>query len=107
VHNHIQGVHAAATALLAETATGLAFGWHLPEDKLPLLKSMHVDYVRRAEGGLRAEAHLAPEQIARMAAEERGSVEVACTVTDASGAEPVRCTMTWAWVPRKRRESKN
>ncbi|MFH1464454.1 MAG: DUF4442 domain-containing protein [Pseudomonadota bacterium] len=101
VQNHIQGVHAAATALLAETATGLTFGWHLPEGKLPLLKSMKIDYVARAVGGLRAEARLDDEQIARMQAEARGAVDVQVTVTDEDGKEPVRCTMTWAWVSKR------
>jgi acyl-coenzyme A thioesterase PaaI-like protein len=101
VQNHIQGVHAAASALLAETATGLAFGWHLPEGKLPLLKSMKIDYVARATGGLRAEARLDAAQIAQMQAADRGAIDVAVTVTDEAGQEPVRCTMTWAWVSKR------
>ena len=40
VQNHIQGVHAAAMALLAETATGFVVGMSIPDDKLPLIKSM-------------------------------------------------------------------
>jgi len=44
VQNHIDGVHAAAMALLAETATGFVVGMNLPDDTLPLLKSMHIDY---------------------------------------------------------------
>lgn len=102
VGNHIKGVHAAATALLAETATGMVLGVHVPDDKLPLLKSMQLDYVKRAKGGLRAEAHLTPEQIAAIASEERGDVTVAVTVTDDAGNQPVRCEMTWAWVPKRR-----
>ena len=58
VQNHIKGVHAAATGLLAETASGLAFGWHLPDDKLPLLKAMNIDYVKRSTGALRATSKL-------------------------------------------------
>ena len=55
VQNHIGGVHAAAMALVAETATGFVLGMNLPDDKLPLIKWMRVDYKRRAEGGLRAD----------------------------------------------------
>lgn len=102
VQNHIRGVHAAATALLAETATGFAFGVHLPDDKLPLFKHMHIDYVKRATGALRAVAHLTPEQVVRMQQEPKGDVTVACTVTDSTGIEPVHCQMVWAWVPRTR-----
>ncbi len=101
VRNHIKGVHAAAAALLAETASGLAFGWHLPDDKLPLLKSMNIRYTRRSKGGLRAEARLSPAQIRQMHSEPRGAVDVAVTVSDQDGQEPLQCTMTWAWIPRK------
>ena len=48
VQNHLRGVHAAAMALLAETATGAVVGMTLPDTRIPLLKTMHVDYVRRA-----------------------------------------------------------
>ncbi len=102
VQNHIKGVHAAATGLLAETASGLTFGWYLPDDKLPLLKAMSVDYVKRSKGGLRAVSKLTPEQIETMQAEPKGAVDVAVTVTDEAGNEPVRCVMTWAWIPKKR-----
>src|SRR4051812_5745782 len=44
VQNHIKGVHAAAMVLLAETATGFAVGMHLPDDRVPLIKSLKVDF---------------------------------------------------------------
>src|SRR5262249_25140795 len=102
VQNHIRGVHAAAMALLAETATGFALGLHLPDDRLPLIRTMKIDYVRRAEGGLRAVAALRPEQIAQIRSEPKGDLVVPVTVTDDSGASPIECEMRWAWVPRKR-----
>lgn len=102
VQNHIGGVHAAAMALLAETATGFVIGMNLPDDKLPLMKTMSIDYVRRAEGGLVATAHLGPEQIERLFTEPKGEVLVPVEVKDDSGAEPIRCAMTWAWIPKKR-----
>lgn len=104
VRNHIGGVHAAAMALLAETCTGAVFGLSLPGDKLPLLKSMQVDYLKRAQGGLRAEATLALPQRRALAAKERGEIVVPVHVTDESGEEPIKCKMTWAWVPKKRSE---
>jgi acyl-coenzyme A thioesterase PaaI-like protein len=100
--NHIKGVHAAAMALLAETATGFAFGMNLPDDKLPLLKSMKVEYKKRAQGDLKAVASLNAEQIALARSQEKGDVLVAVTVTDESGNEPIQCEMVWAWVPKKR-----
>lgn len=102
VQNHIQGVHAAAMALLAETATGIAFGMHVRDDALPLLKSMQIRYQKVATGGLRAEAHILPEDRARIAAEPRGEVHVQVTLTDEAGVEPATCEFIWAWVPRKK-----
>ena len=102
VRNHIGGIHAAAMALLAESATGAVFGLNLPAGKLPLLKSMQVDYLRRASGDLRAEAYIDEPQRLAMQRDERGDAEVTVRVTDASGEEPIRCRMVWAWVPEKR-----
>ena len=102
VRNHIGGVHAAAMALLAETATGAVLGMTIPDTHLPLLKSMKVDYVRRARGGLRAEATLPPEMRQRVLTEEKGDFAVPIRVTDEDGEEPIRCEMVWAWVPRKK-----
>lgn len=102
VQNHIRGVHAAAMALLAETATGAVLGMTIPDTHIPLLKTMHVDYVRRAKGALRAEATLPPELRQRVLTEEKGDVAVPIRVTDEDGQEPIRCQMVWAWVPKKR-----
>lgn len=101
VQNHIKGVHAAAMALLAETATGFVVGMNLDDSKLPLIKSLHVDYQRRATGDLTAVATLTPDQIARIRQEPKGEVSVAVTVTDSSGEAPIRCEMVWAWVSKR------
>ncbi|NNE29702.1 MAG: DUF4442 domain-containing protein, partial [Saprospiraceae bacterium] len=44
VQNHIHQVHAAATVLLAETASGMVVGMNIPDDKLPLMKSLSAKY---------------------------------------------------------------
>ncbi|MFT4047771.1 MAG: DUF4442 domain-containing protein [Solimonas sp.] len=102
VQNHIGGVHAAAIALLAETATGAVFGMNVPDAVLPLLKSMHVDYLQRAHGDLRAVATISAGQRRQLRSEPRGDLIVAVAVTDESGEAPIVATMTWAWVPQKR-----
>lgn len=101
VQNHIGGVHAAAMALLAETATGFCLGWHLPDDRLPLIKRMEVEFRRRTQGAMRAEAKLEPDQIAQIKGEPKGELVVPVRVTDESGEPPIECRMLWAWVPRK------
>lgn len=103
VRNHIGGLHAAAMALLAETATGFCVGLNVPDDRLPLIKTLKVDYLRRAQGDMRAVATLRPEQVEAIRTLEKGEVTVPVTITDASGAEPIRAEMVWAWVPRQRK----
>ena len=101
VQNHIKGVHAAAMALLAESATGFLVGMNMPDNKLLLIKSLKVDYLKRVVGGLTAVASLTAEQIAAMAQQDRGEVLVAVTVTDDSGQQPIACEMLWAWISKK------
>ncbi len=50
VQNHIGSVHAAAMALLGESASGFLVGLHVADDCIPLLKSMQLNYVKRATG---------------------------------------------------------
>jgi acyl-coenzyme A thioesterase PaaI-like protein len=102
VRNHIKGLHAAAMALLAETATGFCVGMHLPDDKLPLMKTMKINYTKRAQGNMKAVAQLRPEQIKQILTEEKGEVLVPVRITDDSGESPIECEMLWAWVPKKR-----
>ena len=102
VRNHIGGVHAAGMVLLAETATGFCVGMNVPDDKLPLIKSMKVDFVRRAVGSLTAVATLQPEQIALMQSQDKGEVAVPVRITDESGQQPIQAEMIWAWVPKRR-----
>jgi acyl-coenzyme A thioesterase PaaI-like protein len=104
VMNHVGGPHAAATALLAETASGLAFGLHLPDDRLPLLRSMSISYERRSALPQTATAWLEPEQIELLQSEERGEVMVNTRCSDEidDAEPPVICQMVWAWVPKRR-----
>jgi acyl-coenzyme A thioesterase PaaI-like protein len=100
--NHIGTLHAAVTALLAETATGFVVAMNVPDDRVPVIKSIGVEYKKRAKGWLRAEATLTPAQIEEIRATEKGETQVAVRVTDEAGIEPVICTMIWAWTPKKR-----
>lgn len=104
IQNHINGVHACAMALLAETATGFVTNMNTPDDKLILLKSMHINYTRRSVGNMRAVASINDAQASMIVREERGNLVVPCTVYDDSGEEPVEVEMTWAWVPKQKKE---
>lgn len=100
VQNHIGGVHAIAAALLAESATGIVFGINLPDNYLPLLKSMTINYQRRMQGDLTAIARISEQQISLLS-QDKGHMEIAVTITDESGEQPIECLMTWAWVSKK------
>ncbi|WP_444994210.1 DUF4442 domain-containing protein [Aliikangiella sp. IMCC44359] len=98
VRNHIGTVHAAATALLAETASGLIVGMNIPDNKTPLLKSMNVKYIKRTTGNLKAVATITEEQVELLQQSDKGDFVIPVTVTDDAGISPVECEMVWAWV---------
>ncbi|MCK5894713.1 MAG: DUF4442 domain-containing protein [Endozoicomonadaceae bacterium] len=102
VQNHIGSVHACAMALLAESATGYIVGMNVPDDSIPVIKSMHIDYVKRATGDLHAVALLTNEQIQQMHTTKKGEVTVGVTITDDKGVEPIKAEMIWAWTPKHR-----
>ena len=102
VQNHIGQVHAAATALLAETATGMVVGMNLPDDKIPLLQSMQVQYTKRSQGQQHAVATLDEAAIEQLQTLDKGNVSVPVTVTDSVGTQVVEVVMQWAWIPKKR-----
>ncbi len=102
VRNHIGTLHAAAMALLAETASGLALGMHVRDDAVPVIQRMTVHYEKRAQGAMRAEARIPDAEVARLHADARGELLVPVTVTDAAGQSPIRCEMHWAWRAKQR-----
>jgi acyl-coenzyme A thioesterase PaaI-like protein len=101
VQNHIGSVHAAATALVAETATGMLVGMSVPDSRVPVIKSMKVEFKKRAKGAIKAVASLTPEQVERIRTEEKGEILVAVDVRDEAGTEIVLCEMIWAWTPKR------
>lgn len=102
VQNHIGGVHACGMALLGESATGLVFGMSVPDTHVPVIKTLKVDFKKRAKGSLKAVATLTAEQIQQITSQDKGEVAVQVAVTDESGGSPIACEMVWAWVPKVR-----
>lgn len=103
VQNHISQVHAAASVLLAESATGILFGMNIPDDKLPLMKNLSAKYIKRSKGQQTAIATLSPDQIGKIRSEEKGDVMIDVKIKDETGEEVVICEMNWAWVPKKKK----
>jgi acyl-coenzyme A thioesterase PaaI-like protein len=102
VQNHIGQIHAAATTLLAETATGMILGMNVPDNKLPLMKELSVKFIKRSEGQQTAIATLSNEQITLIRTTEKGELNIPVTVTDQTKEPVIIATMTWAWIPKKR-----
>lgn len=99
VQNHLQGVHASAMNLLAETATGMVVGMNVRDDCVPVAKELKMAFRKRATGSLRAVAELTPDQEVAMQASDKGELSVSVVVTDDAGVNPVECEFIWAWIP--------
>ena len=95
-------LHAAALALLVETATGLVVALNLAPPAVPLLRTMTLDFQRRARGAVRADATLTEADADRIHERPIGKIEVPFRLTDTHDAEPVTGTMQWAWIPEDR-----
>ncbi len=107
VQNHLGGLHAAALALLAETASGLAVALNVPPTSSPLLRTMDVSFDRFARHAAQAEATLSTDEADRIQSHPIGKIDVDVTLTAPDdGATLVDSTLQWAWVPEERLSSK-
>ncbi|MEV6874839.1 hotdog fold domain-containing protein [Amycolatopsis sp. NPDC051128] len=99
VHNHIRTFHAIAACNLAELAMGMLAEATIPPTHRWLPKGMNVQYVAKAETGLRAVAALPelPEF-----GDEGFELEVPVTISDTNGRPVVTGTII-IWVTPKKR----
>lgn len=102
VQNHIGSVHAAAMGLLAETATGFMTGLTVPDNRIIVIKSMNLEYLKQASGDMTAVASFSDDQVEFIKNTEKGDINVPVVITDANGVETVKATMIWAWAPKRR-----
>jgi len=103
VQNHLGGLHAAALALLAETASGLVVALNVPAASAPLLRTMDVSFERFARHAVRAEAILSDDAADRIRAHPIGRIDVDVTLTAPEDDEPlVSSELEWAWLPEER-----
>ena len=102
VQNHIKQVHACAMALVIETATGFVVGMNVPDDKILLIKEMHLKYVKRSSGKVKGTASLTQAQIEQIKSEPKGDIAVPVILTDDEGKEPVKAEVIWAWREKKK-----
>ncbi len=99
VRNHIGQVHAVCMTLLAETATGFLVALNMPADRINLIKSCHVDFLKPSKGDITAVATLTDEQIQFIKDNPKGELLIPCIVSD-EHKQPITVEMLWAWIPR-------
>lgn len=103
VQNHLGGLHAAALALLAETASGLVVALNVPDGSSPLLRRMDISFDQFARDAVQAEAILTDDESVQIQSRPIGQIEVdvRLTVPDAD-TTLVSGTLKWAWLPEER-----
>ena len=101
VQNHIGSVHATAMGLLAESATGFMTGMTVPDDRIIVIRTMELNYQKRASGDMKAVASFSNEQVDYIKNTPKGDIEVPVVITDETGTETVKAKMIWAWTPKK------
>jgi len=89
--------------LLAESIAILIVAMNLPADKLPLVKNINADFVKRSTGGLRAKVSLTDKQIEYIQSAEKGELPLEVEIIDHAGIQPVVVTVTAVWIPKKRK----
>lgn len=82
VRNHLSCVHAVALANLAELAGNIAVAYSLPDDARFIVKSMSVDYDKKARGTIRAVCDCPVPETS-----ERREYDVVVRLLDPSGTE--------------------
>ena len=103
VQNHLGGLHAAALALLAETASGLVVALNVPDGSSPLLRTMDVSFDRFARDSAVAEATLTPDEGDTIQSRPLGQIGVDVRLTAPDANETlVEGQLKWAWLPEER-----
>ena len=103
VQNHLGGLHAAALALLAETASGLVVALNVPDGSSPLLRTMDVSFDEFSRDAVQAEATLTDDESAQIQSRSIGQIEVNVTLAPPDDDTTlVSGTLKWAWLPETR-----
>ena len=101
VRNHLGQVHAGAMMTLAESVAVTMMAMNLPGNRLPLVKSVSAQFVRRSNGAIRAVAKLSDAQLEMIRTEPKGEVSIDVDIRDADGEVPAVITVVPAWTTKK------
>ena len=99
--NHLGQIHATAMLTLAETTGVFLMAYNLPVGRVPLVKRLEADFVKRSSGEITASANLSSDQISYIQNNEKGEIMIPVKMIDQEGNEPVLVKVIAAWVPKK------
>jgi acyl-coenzyme A thioesterase PaaI-like protein len=100
IQNHLKQVHAAGMLLVAETVAVFVTSYNLPDDKIPLVKKIEADFVKRSTGSIKATATITTEQMKAMQSLDKGEMIIDVVVTDEMDVQPVIVKVTSAWITK-------
>lgn len=101
VQNHIKQIHACAMMLIGETIGVMIMAMNLPGDRIPLVKNIEADFIKRSTGSMTGVVKLSDSQIEMIQREEKGEIELEVMITDEAGINPLLMRVTAAWIPKE------
>lgn len=97
LRNHLNSVHAIATANLAELASGMAVVCSIPKESRGILVGFRIEYKKKGRGVLTAESRFDSGPVS-----SDGEHEVAVSVHDAQGDLVAEAHARWLVSPRRK-----
>ena len=100
VQNHLKQIHACGMILIGETIGVMIMAMNLPGDRIPLVKNIQADFVKRSTGAMTGVVSLTDRQIEMIRNEPKGEIELDVAITDEANINPVFIKITAAWIPK-------
>ena len=100
VQNHLKQIHACGMVLIAETIGVMIMAMNLPNDRIPLVKKIEADFVKRSTGSMTGVVSVTDAQIQLIHDEPKGEIQLDVVITDEAEVVPVIVKVTAAWIPK-------
>jgi len=100
VQNHLKQIHACGMVLIAETIGVMIMAMNLPNDRIPLVKKIEADFIKRSTGSMTGVVSVNDAQIQMIQDEPKGEIELDIVITDEVEVVPIIVKVTAAWIPK-------